>query len=569
MITCGLKLTHDGAVAIVADDELVFSIEMEKLRNKPRHSQVEDLAEVEECLHDFGYAPDDVDAWVVDGWDGRKRGHVQLLSDGAPIRLELAPYRETEAIPDIFAPGFRGSLPLGGQSRPYTSHVHIAGHVASAYCASPFGQRGEPSLVLVWDGGLFPRLYCVDPERGVRNGGELFPLTGHTYAIAAHHFGPFHWDKLPTSVNDDLSVAGKLMAYIATGTPQPEFERLLRELFVTHFDSSTGRATTYRAEVGGFGSTSEPVLSYLHAYFRELADRLAARGIGKDADADVLASVHLFLERLLVERLESSVHAWLGDGPWNVCFVGGCALNIKWNSTLRSLDLFREVWVPPFPNDSGSAIGAALLGRANPAAPLRWHARLGPWLKPTGRIPDGWRTEPFSPTELGRLLHATGEPCVVLDGRAELGPRALGGRSILAPAVTIGMKDRLNQIKQREEYRPVAPICLEEAAPQIFDPGTPDPYMLFEHLIRGGWQDRIPAVRHLDGSARLQTVGAGDGVLREILDAYHQVSGIPVLCNTSANLKGRGFFPDVASALAWDEVDRVWSDHTLYTREPH
>jgi carbamoyltransferase len=129
------------------------------------------------------------------------------------------------------------------------------------------------------------------------------------------------------------------------------------------------------------------------------------------------------------------------------------------------------------------------------------------------------------------------------------------------------MKDYLNRVKKRESYRPVAPICLEEAAPSIFDPGTPDPYMLFDHYVRPAWVDRIPAVLHLDGTARLQTIGAGEAVLRAVLQAYRGASGIPVLCNTSANFNGSGFFPDVASAMSWGRVPAVWSEGVLYLQE--
>ncbi|MEU0742331.1 carbamoyltransferase C-terminal domain-containing protein [Streptomyces sp. NPDC006134] len=124
----------------------------------------------------------------------------------------------------------------------------------------------------------------------------------------------------------------------------------------------------------------------------------------------------------------------------------------------------------------------------------------------------------------------------------------------------------MNRIKDREPYRPVAPICLEEEAPKVFSPGTPDPHMLFDHEVRPDWEERIPAVVHLDGTAWLQTVGRGDDVLFTVLSAYHRFSGIPVLCNTSANLNGHGFFPDVASAARWGRVSRIWSDGTLYRR---
>jgi carbamoyltransferase len=566
-VVCGLKLTHDGAVALVDGGRLVFSVEVEKLANNPRYSQVEDTSTVAALLADFGYRLEDIDRWVIDGWDGREEGHAELSDLGERIRVVLAPYRETEKVPDVFVPAHSGEIRLQGTSVPFTSHVHIAGHISSAYATSPFARRGEPSLVLVWDGGLFPRLYWVDPARGVENGGELFPLIGHAYATSGHHFGPFRRAEESDTV-DDLSVAGKLMAYIALGKAQHAVLAVLRETFYARFEADNERTARYRAEVGGFGSTSEPSMKYVHAFFREVRERVSGLGV---TDEDVLASVHQFLEDLLIERVTTRVREWKGEGPWNLCFVGGCALNIKWNSALRAQALFTDVWVPPFPNDSGSAIGSAVLGHYANAGigALEWNPRLGPALRPTARLPEGWTSQPCTPEELGEILHISGEPVVVLDGRAELGPRALGGRSILAAATDPAMKSLLNDVKMRESYRPVAPICLEEHAPEIFQPGTPDPHMLFDHVVRPGWGPRIPAVLHLDNTARLQTVGPDDApVLRRILVAYHHLSGIPVLCNTSANLNGRGFFPDAASAMAWGRVGMVWSEGVLHRRTP-
>jgi carbamoyltransferase len=563
MIVCGLKLTHDGAVALVDGTRLVFSVEMEKLGNARRYSQVEDLTVVPEVLAGFGYRVEDVDAWVIDGWDGRSTGLAELTDHGEPLALVTAPYREGEAVTEILDPGYRGQFRIGGLTRPYTSYVHVAGHIASAYCSSPFARRGESSVVLVWDGGLFPRLYLAKHNGAVAAGGEVFPLIGHAYAMAAHHFGPYRRDEESLTV-DDLGVAGKLMAYIALGKPQPAALDALAELFPEHFDGPG--AAGYRRAIGGFGSHAEPSHRYVHAFYRDLRTRCEAAGI---SDVDVLASVHEFLEELLVRRVAEQVRAWCGPEPVNLCFVGGCALNIKWNSALRAHPQFREVWVPPFPNDSGSAIGAACaqLATAGGLKALDWHHRCGPALTESPALPPEWTTQPCTPAELAAVLHRTGEPVVVLDGRAEVGPRALGGRSILAVATNPAMKDLLNQVKKREDYRPVAPICLTEHAPEIFRPGTPDPYMLFDHAVRPAWADRIPAIVHLDGTARLQTVCADDDpVLTEILRAYHRLSGIPVLCNTSANLNGRGFFPDVASAVSWDRIPRVWSAGMLYVK---
>lgn len=565
MIICGLKLTHDGAVALLDGDRLVFSVEMEKLGNGLRYSTVSDFSLIPGVLADFGYKPQDVDQWVVDGWDGDVSGTVSLLDQGVPTQIAVGPYRESAACPALDSPSVSGTFPMDGQLYPYTSYPHAAGHVASAYASSPFARRGEASFVLVWDGGLFPRLYWVDPRDGVENLGELFPLLGHAYAIAGHHFGPFRKTVQSPTV-DDLSVAGKLMAYIALGEVDENVVAVLREEFHRVFESDEPAAVEYRATVGGYGSLFERSVPPVHAFFSAVRARVSQNGT---SDEDVLASVHAFFEALLVERITAKVRAAKGEGPWNLCFAGGCALNIKWNSALREAPDFRDVWVPPFPNDSGSAIGAAVLGRAQQdgLAPLVWNPRLGPELAPSPQLPAGWTASPCAPEELAAILHESGEPVVVLHGRAELGPRALGGRSILAAPVSASMKDELNRVKDREPYRPVAPICLEAEAPEIFAPGTPDPHMLFDHEVRAPWVDRIPAVIHLDGTARLQTVGPDDdGLLFTVLTAYHRLSGVPVLCNTSANLNGHGFFPDVASAAAWGRVARIWSDGTLYRR---
>lgn len=567
MITCGLKLTHDGSVALLDDNKLIFNVEVEKLENNPRYSPLPDLELVPRILGDFGYQVSDIDHWGVDGWDGHSGGEARLHNRGEPLTVPVAAYREGHAVPDLLRPGYTGDLPLGRDVVAYESYAHLAGHLASAYCSSPFARALEPAIALVWDGGTFPRIYFVDPTGGVENGGSLFPLIGHAYATVAHHFGPFKRERDAETV-DDLSVAGKLMAYIALGTVQPEIVRTIGNTYHDHFEASNERVLMFRRMIGGWGSNSEPSLRYLHAFYRDLASRLALSGA---ADEDVLASMHAFLESLLVQRLEARLKEWRGDGPWNLCFVGGCALNIKWNSALRSSGLFRSVWVPPFPNDSGSAIGVASLHRGKVSheglVALDWNVRSGPQLLATQVVDDGWSVNRCSIKGLARHLHEAGGPIVLLQGKAEVGPRALGGRSIVAAATRPDMKELLNRVKDRENYRPVAPICLEEVAPEVFDPGTPDPYMLFDHKVRPGWVERIPAVLHLDGTARLETVNEGDDpILEALLREYYRLSGIPVLCNTSANYQGRGFFPDVASAIAWGRVPNIWSDGYLYSR---
>jgi carbamoyltransferase len=283
---------------------------------------------------------------------------------------------------------------------------------------------------------------------------------------------------------------------------------------------------------------------------------------------DVIASYHGFAQRMLLDSHERITGANPGYRR-NLCYAGGCALNIKWNQAIRRSGLFESVWIPPFPNDAGSALGTACCAMAALTGnlALQWNVYSGPPFQVPEGV-DGWHTKECSMQELAELIHRRNEPVLFLDGRAELGPRALGNRSILAPATDGAMKDTLNRVKGREGYRPVAPICLESEAPDIFDPGSPDPFMLYDHQVRAPWKDRIPAIQHLDGTARLQTVNADEHpLIFELLTAYHAVSGVPLLCNTSANFQGKGFFPDLLSAAQWGKVNYVWSAGRLFSRQ--
>ncbi|WP_461349567.1 nodulation protein NodU [Bradyrhizobium sp. USDA 4451] len=568
MLICGIKLTHDGAVALIEDGRLVFCIEQEKRSNNPRYQTIDNLDAVVMALAEHGLDVQDVDQFVVDGWLGQVEAQYKLRSGAAPITLKGASYVEPH--PEALLTSRDGvGLRLDGRDFPYKSYPHVASHVAAAYCTSPFAKAGQPAFCLVWDGGTYPRLYHVE-RGGARFIDSLFPLFGHIYAAAGLHFGPYkranrtNWDLgKPGKVDPggagklDLGVAGKLMAYIALGSVDENIIKVFQELYKEQFEADTKRES-YRTDLGSM----EFELTTIHDFFDASAPRLTAK-----AAEDVLASFHCFLERLLVHKMASALQRQSGFSTRNLCIAGGCGLNIKWNSTLRSAGLFDAVWVPPFPNDSGSAIGAACCAMVadKGLVPLQWSVYSGPVLQGSD-VPPEWDGSPCNMHELATIL-ASDKPVIFLAGRAELGPRALGSRSILAAATSPGMKNYLNDIKHREHFRPVAPICLEDRAPEIFSPGTPDPYMLFDHQTRPEWRDKIPAVVHLDGSARLQTISrTSQHKVAELLVEYEALTGIPLLCNTSANNHGRGFFPHLAAACKWGRVEHVWCDGMLWRK---
>lgn len=552
MRVCGIKLTHDGAIALVEDGRLVFCLEQEKRDNNPRYQTIDNLDAVVVALAEHDLDPRDVDQFVIDGWAGESESQFQVLSGTVPITLKGAPYIEHNAEGLLTSQGGFG-LVLDGRDFPYRSYPHVTGHVASAYCTGPFAKAGEPAFCLVWDGGMFPRLYYVE-HQGARFLECLFPMSVYAYRAAGYHFGPYK-----RANREDLGIAGKLMAYIALGSVDEDIVAVFRELYEERFAADTEVACRYRADIFNWKVLVEAV----HDFFDASALRLKAK-----APENVLASFHAFLEGLLIRGMEIALQRHSGlKGRRNLCIAGGCGLNIKWNSALRATGLFDAVWVPPFPNDSGSAIGAACSSIAADKGfvPLQWSVYSGPALQRSD-VPPEWEAAPCSMRELATILESN-KPVIFLAGRAELGPRALGGRSILAAATSPGTKDHLNDIKLREHFRPVAPICLEDRAPDIFSPGTPDPYMVFDHQTRPEWRGKIPAVVHLDGSARLQTIPRNSQHrIAELLVEYEKLTGIPLLCNTSANLHGRGFFPNAAAACQWGRVEHIWCDNILWRR---
>ncbi|WP_407175629.1 nodulation protein NodU [Bradyrhizobium sp. STM 3562] len=557
MRICGIKLTHDGAIALVEDGRLVFSIEQEKRSNNPRYHVVDNLDAIVAALAEHGLDARDVDEFVIDGWGGEVESQFEVASGAALITLKGAPYLELHANALLTSRAGSG-LMLDGKCFSYRSYSHVTGHVASAYSTSPFARAGQPAFCLVWDGGMFPRLYYVE-RRGARFLDCLFPIIGSAYGAAGHHFGPYK--RADRTGWADRNVAGKLMAYIALGSVDEEIVSVFRELYEERFAAQTRPPRRCGPDV----NSMHAAMAAAHEFFDASVLRMQTK-----SDEDVLASFHYFLERLLVREmaLRWERHSHLA-GSRNLCIAGGCGLNIKWNSALRASGLFDDVWVPPFPNDSGSAIGAACSAIAEQEGfmSLEWSVYSGPALQHS-EMPSEWKGTPCSMHELAIIL-ANNEPVIFLAGRAELGPRALGSRSILAAATSAEMKDHLNDIKLREDFRPVAPICLEDRAQDIFSPGTPDPYMLFDHRTRAEWRDKVPAVVHLDGSARLQTIARTSGhKVAELLVEYEKLTGIALLCNTSANLHGCGFFPDAASACRWGRVEHIWCDGLLWTRNP-
>lgn len=256
--------------------------------------------------------------------------------------------------------------------------------------------------------------------------------------------------------------------------------------------------------------------------------------IDDQAKFDIAAAVQRVYEERLINFMAMAQKL---TGKRNLVFMGGCALNCAANTMLWRM--FDDVWIMPNPGDAGSSLGAAA---AAYGGHLNWkHPHLGYDLG--GEYPV---------TQIITSL-IRDKIAAVATGRAEYGPRALGNRSILADPRDPLIKDKVNLIKKRELFRPFAPVVMEEHASKWFDMKFSSPYM--QYAVKCLQPDKIPAVVHKDGTSRVQTVNKEQHPgLYEVLSNWYAMTGIPVLLNTSLNIKGQPLLNDEADIIAWENT---------------
>lgn len=250
---------------------------------------------------------------------------------------------------------------------------------------------------------------------------------------------------------------------------------------------------------------------------------------------DLAASAQVYAEYLIY-----SVMRRAQEFNWssNLVYMGGVALNCLANRNLG--EYFENIWIMPCPGDAGSSLGAAALAYGGP---IQWRtAFLG------HEIPGEYPVDAL-------VSHLQSHQIAgVASGRAEFGPRALGNRSLLADPRGMDIKDRVNEIKRRQKFRPFAPVILAEHAHEFFDmPRGWDrsPYMQSIAVCRH--PDLYPAVCHVDNTSRVQTVEADDSGIRRLLEAWYQATGCPMLLNTSLNIRGEPMVNDRADADRFEQ----------------
>jgi carbamoyltransferase len=265
-----------------------------------------------------------------------------------------------------------------------------------------------------------------------------------------------------------------------------------------------------------------------------------------DADRNLAASVQRALEEAVFGLVEDGVRR---TGCRNLCLAGGVAMNSKANGRLLAKGLIDDVFVQPAATDDGTAIGAAVAAHPTLGAPPPRYRMTDAYLGPEfddGEIASVLDTYKLRANHVPNVeevvaqLLADGQMVGWFQGRMEFGPRALGSRSILADPRRPEMKDRVNEcVKFREGWRPFAPSCLEEAAPEYFEGCREAPFMILTFDVRPEKRSVIPAVTHADNTARVQTVSeTANQRYWRLIREFARLTDVPVIMNTSFNLRG-------------------------------
>lgn len=539
----------NSAAALVVDGTVVAAIEEERL-SRIKNDGGFPYRAIAACLKRAGLRFADIDHICVYWQPWRLGGRT------------LATLREAMGDAQRAAAQFRRAAVLFGAGAPPPTHPEMSGrwsdlfrlkvllkkafgafdakvhfydhhacHRASAFPVSGF----ETALSLSYDGGGEEHSTVLAYLDGART--EILKQVRWPNSLG--HFYSFFTGYLGFRM---LEGEYKMMGLAPYGAPRFK-DRILERLLVLLPDGEyalNGRMANYHEALEG-------------RFPRDMGAFLCPPrpqdGPIEDHHRDLAASVQAAFEEALLHVMRWAVAQ--RPGVRNLCVSGGCGLNVTANGKLREVGLFDRIFVPPAPHDAGCAIGAALLGAARLATE-----------PPTLNMPDPYLGERFSNDDIAAAFAdaglevpekhdpdtltevcadalASGQVVAWFQGGSEFGPRALGARSFLADPRSDAMRETLNaKIKKREPFRPFAPSVKEEVAERFFEIHQPSPYMNIVSRVRADQRDVIPAVTHVDGTARVHTVARTVNPLYwRLIDRFEARTGVGVLLNTSFNIQ--------------------------------
>jgi carbamoyltransferase len=549
----------DAAAALVIDGEVVAAVAEERLLRRKHTASFPALA-VRWCLDEAGLELEEIDE-VVHGFDYAPYRAAFSID---PVSTELyTSVLSREALLRLIERDLPGVPP----ERVHHTQHHLA-HAASAYFTSGW----DECLVVVADG--MGEVHGMSVYRASQGSLQLLHTVaaqdslGILYSLVTLHLG-FEFN------SDEYKIMG-LAPYGDPAAHQAFFDEVVRldgrggvQIPLLHLNRAREDRETY--------AVSRAVLSDQLIPARDPEAELTS------AHEDVAAALQAMLDRTLLSVCR---HFRTATGLTRLALSGGVALNCTSNGKLLSSGVFDEIYVQPAAADDGTALGAALLRSARRDI-VKSRRMPVPFLGPgttAGAVEDALmefgeeidvvRLDAFDAVcaEAARLI-ADGRVIAWFRGRMEFGPRALGNRSILADPGLPEMRDRINaMVKMREAFRPFAPAVTLEQVNEWFDvaPGTELPYMIFVVDVRPERRGELPAVTHVDGTARVQTVDRSDNPdFHALLRAVGRTTGRELLLNTSFNVKGDSIVATPRQAietLLRTDLDCVFLENVIVRR---
>jgi len=546
MIILGLNAYHpDSAAAVIRDGRLVAAAEEERFR-RIKHWSGFPREAISYCLREAAVDLQDVD-YITLNRNPRANLLKKILftlhrrPNPSLIRNRLANMRKISNLAADFAEAF-GQAGANLKSKLVNVEHHLA-HVASSFYVSGFD---EATLVSVDGLGDFCSMMVA---RG--RGNRVEPLYRISYP---HSLGIFYTAFTQLLGFMNYGDEYKIMGLAGFGSPQTNgsLDDVLRLIdggrFKLNLDYFEHHLTASRMQ----WRNTAPAFGRL--YTDQMARNFGTGGncgeIGASEKA-MAASVQAMYERALFHVLN---HASALTGCSRLCLAGGCALNSLANGKIFDYTQFEDVYIPPHAHDAGGSVGSALYlyhhmldhARSFKMETADWGPSYGPEAVEAVLRQNSDRLAGFAISRTDstdELLDKTASHLAAgrivgwFQGRMEWGPRALGNRSILADPRRADMRDVLNvKIKLRERFRPFAPSILEEYTGEYFEKDYPDPFMLKVYPVRAAKRAVIPAVTHVDGTGRLQTVCRRTNPLYwGLIERFRMLTGVPVLLNTSFN----------------------------------
>ena len=528
----------DSAAALVTDDDIAAAVAEERFIGEKSTGAFPRNA-ILYCLEAAGLEPADVDH-IAHGFAYRP------LSLHEPGSLEQRRYSEVYA-PEVTAR--RAENMFSGWSSRFVSVPHHVAHAASAFYLSGF----DDALIVIADamGEMESLTVAVGEGDAIRvlRRYSIRQSLGILYSVFTLYLG-FEM------MMDEYKVMG-LAPYGDPGRYRAEMQQVI--------------------ELGDEGSYQIPLLARNQSEEWE-THRGALRALGElfgerrepgssvdERHRDAAAAVQAGLEAAIFHVLE---HFRQATGARRLCMAGGVSLNCTVNGLIADRGMFEDIFVQPAAADDGSALGAALHVHHTFGRGVRRSRMKMPYWGPDltedailAALAARQDVTALKYDDFDQLIRvaaerlAAGEVVAWAQGRLEFGPRALGNRSILGDPRDAKMRDHINElIKQREEFRPFAPAVVSESASEYFEIAEGKeryyPHMLFVARTRPEYRDRLGAVTHVDGSARLQTVDEQENPrFWALLKKFEELAGLPVLLNTSFNLRGQPIVKDPAVAL--------------------